>query len=112
MGAFLGLFFWVWGGAGWGKGKERRTLGIELQDVDVAVCVRDGDVELLVCGEEGGCHHFDGVRRFAEESELVGIFLLFRMGQSVLSSLCMGLTTASEAYRVPAEPHPLHRIPH
>ena len=62
---------------GWGKfeGMDRRTLGVELQDVDVAVCVCDGYVELSFRGEEGYCDHFDGVGGFAEEAELVGFFL-------------------------------------
>lgn len=50
-----------------GKGKEGmveklgRTLRVVLQDVDVAVCVPDGYVELSVRREEGGCYHFDCV---------------------------------------------------
>ncbi len=52
-----------------------RTLGVELQDVDVAVCVRDGDVELFVRREEGGGYDFDCVRRFAEKADLVGLLL-------------------------------------
>lgn len=52
-----------------------RTLGIELQDVDVAVCVRDSYVELSVRREEGGGYHFDGMGRFAEEAELVRFLL-------------------------------------
>lgn len=55
--------------------KWRRTLRVELQNVDVAVCVRDGYVELFVRREEGGCYHFDCVGRFAEETELVWILL-------------------------------------
>ena len=59
-----------------GRGlQRRRTLGVELEDVDVAVCVRDGHVELFVGRQEGGGHHFDGARRFAEEAELVGFLL-------------------------------------
>lgn len=56
-------------------GEGGRTLRVELQNVDVAVCVRDGYVELFVRGEEGGCYYFECVGRFAEETELVGILL-------------------------------------
>ena len=63
----------VWAG-GWVE-RWRRTLGVELENVDVAVRVRDGDVELFVRREECCCYHFDCVGRFAEEAELVGILL-------------------------------------
>lgn len=59
--------------------------------MDVAVGVRDGYVELLVRGEEGGCYDFDGVGRFAEETQLVGV-LLFTNG----SVLPLHVTTVSE----------------
>ena len=58
-----------------GKRVRGRTLRVELENVDVAVCVRDGDVELFVGGEEGGGYDFDCVGRFAEEAELVGVLL-------------------------------------
>lgn len=64
----------VLGGVRKGGGRGR-TLRVELQNVDVAVCVRDGYVELFVRGEEGGCYYFECVGRFAEETELVGILL-------------------------------------
>ncbi len=59
-----------------------RTLGVELQDVDVGVDGGDGEVELFVGGEEGGGEDFDGVRGFAEEAELVGFFLFVGRGVS------------------------------
>lgn len=43
--------------------------------MDVAVCVGDGDVQLFVRGEEGGCDDFDCVGGFAEDAQLVGILL-------------------------------------
>lgn len=66
----------------WEKGKEGRvgrfgrTLRVVLQDVDVAVRVPDGYVELSLRREEGGRYNFYCVGRFAEEAELVG-FLLY-----------------------------------
>lgn len=68
---FLGMGF---GAGGWVE-RWRRTLGVELENVDVAVRVRDGDVELFVRREECCYYHFDRVGRFAEEAELVGILL-------------------------------------
>ena len=65
--------FWLLGGFFGGEGG--RTVGVELVDVDVAVGVCEGEVELFFRGEEGGGDYFDGVGGFAEEAELVGLFL-------------------------------------
>lgn len=62
-----------------------RTLRVVLQDVDVAVRVPDGYVELSVRREEGGCYHFDCVGRFAEEAELVGFLLYSDVNQHLFS---------------------------
>ena len=103
-----GFWIWIWLGrggegswlrwAGWKVGEGRggvegrkkgreRTFGVELQDVDVAVCVCGGDVELFVRREEGGRHDFDGVGGLAEDAQLVG-FLLCSICISHLFSVC------------------------
>ena len=72
---------------------EKLTFGVELQNVNVAVCVGDGYVELFVRGEEGSCDDFDGVGRFAKEAELVGFFLYLvqvALGTSV-SYMCVDI---------------------
>ena len=61
---------------GFGDGKEERTFGVVLQDVDVAFGVDGDDVEITAGGEEGGGDDFDRVGRFAEEADLVGVLLL------------------------------------
>lgn len=66
----LGLFlFW---GAVLGA---RRTFGIELQDLQVHVCVCDDDVQGLLEGHEFGCHAFEMVFAAAEECHFVRLFL-------------------------------------
>ena len=87
MGSACGVSGCCVGGKGRGDGggvKGERTLGVELEYVNVAVCVSDGNVELFVRREEGGCYHFDGMRRFAEEAELIG-FLLCPVFDQLLS---------------------------
>lgn len=66
----------------------KRTLGIELQDVDVAVRVRGNDVQLLPIRQEIRSQDLDVLRRFAENAQLVRIL------------------------RVAREPDPLDRIAH
>lgn len=64
-------------GGGCGKGREGRTVGIELEDVEVAVGVCYDEVELFSIGQEIGCDYFDWVGGFAEESKLVRWVFLF-----------------------------------
>ena len=54
---------------------RKLTVRVELEHVDVAICVGDDKVQLFAVGEEIGSDDFDGVRRFTEESKLVGLFL-------------------------------------
>ena len=57
-----------------GKGGERNvsgqelTLWIELEDMDVAVCVGDEDVQLLIVRQEFRGHDFDVLGSLAEET--------------------------------------------
>lgn len=80
-----GLSLWMCFGRTRWVGQRRRTLRVELQNVDVAVGVRDGYVELFVRREEGGCYHFDCMGGFAEEPELVGVVLCPIRSSSLLS---------------------------
>ena len=71
-------FFLEGGGRGWrcrGWGWGRRTLRVVLQDLQVHVCVRDDDVELLVMGEEFSRDAFELVFAAAEEHHFVWFFL-------------------------------------
>lgn len=89
-----------------------RTFGIELEDVEVAFCVRDDHVELFAIGQEIGGHDFDVVRGFPEQAELVG-FLLFVQIVSVHVFLSLSLREmAMKMYHISRKPNPLHRIPH
>ena len=56
----------VWGGL---------TIRVELEDVQVAVCVGGDDEELFAAGEEVCGDGFDVLQGFAELAELVGFLL-------------------------------------
>jgi hypothetical protein len=58
------------------EGADGRTVGIELQDLQVHVCVCDDDVQLFFEGEEVGGHTFKVMFAAAEEHHLIGLFLL------------------------------------
>ena len=49
-------------GNGMSEREGTSTFGIELQDVDVAICVCCHHVELFAVGEEVGGYNFDVVR--------------------------------------------------
>lgn len=58
------------------EGEAKRTIGVELENVKIAVRVGDDDVELFSVWEKIGCYDFYMMRGFAEKPELVGwIFL-------------------------------------
>lgn len=50
------------------------VFGVELQEVQVGVCVDEGDEERFAAGEEVAREDFDGFGRFGEEAQLVGLF--------------------------------------
>lgn len=64
------------GETGWGMDR-RRTVGVELEDVDVAVCVCDDYVKLFSICEKVCRDCFDVVWGFAKETDLVRFLLLF-----------------------------------
>ena len=87
--------------------KEEHTLRIELENVKIALCVRDDHIELFAIREEIGSHDFDMLRRFPKEAELVGLFLSFPHRVS------RNLTSGSlNPYHITRKPNPLHCIPH
>lgn len=51
------------------------TFGIELQDMDIAIRVRDDEVQLLSIREEIRGQDFDVRGGFPEEAELIGVLL-------------------------------------
>ena len=60
-----------------------RTVGVELQDVQVTVCVCNDDVELFAVRQEVGGDGFDMVWRFAEEAELVRVLLFANTASAI-----------------------------
>ena len=46
-----------------------------MEDVDVAICIRNDHVELFAIRQEVRRYDFNMVWRFAEEAELVWLFL-------------------------------------
>lgn len=70
-----------------GKKRNTRTIGIELQNMNVAIGVCDDHVELLAVREEVGGHDFDVLRGFAKGAHLVG-FLLPKATSLSASQVC------------------------
>jgi hypothetical protein len=58
------------------EGEHRRTVRIELEDLQVHIGVCDDDVQLFFEGEEISGHTFEVVFAPAEDHHLVRLFLL------------------------------------
>ena len=70
--------------------------------MDVAVRVRDDDIELLPIGQEIGSDNVDGPWRFAEESELVGFLLdqfISLLARSVTDFSSVGFSLSGKTAR-------------
>jgi hypothetical protein len=59
-----------------GKGKGRRTFGVELHDLQVHIGVCSDQMELLVEGKEVSGEGFEMVFAAAEEVHVVWLFLV------------------------------------
>ena len=66
-------------------GLRRHTIGVELQDMQITVCVCDDDEQLFTIGQKVGGDGLDVLRRLAEEAELVRVLLFM---QPVISPRC------------------------
>ena len=65
-------------GAGEIRGEGRgHTVWVELQNLQVHVCVCDDEAERFLVGEEVACEDFEVVFAAAEEHHLIGLFLVF-----------------------------------
>lgn len=94
----------------WGEGL---TIRVELEDVQVAVCVGNDDEKLFAIGEEICGDGFDVLQGFAELAELVGFLLRCELAiRFELFSFELSKRGRRLAYAIAHKRHALDRIPH